>query len=75
MEESLNCIVLKEGTSRVYQCIDRQYIYNLKKNNKQITNKKKICKPIKVMCRHFHIHVYTSTEYDSPYFLRKFIYY
>lgn len=67
MEGSLNCVVLKEGTSRVYQCIDRQYIYNLKKNNnKQITNKNKICKPIKVMCRH----VYTSTEYDSPYFLR-----
>lgn len=31
MEESLNSIVLKEGTSRVYQCIDRQYIYNLTK--------------------------------------------
>lgn len=41
MEESLNCIVLKEGTSRVYQCIDRQYIYNLEKKQQQTNNKQK----------------------------------
>lgn len=41
MEESLNCIVLKVGTSRVYQCIDRQYIYNLKKQQQQTNNKQK----------------------------------
>lgn len=42
MEGSLNCVVLKEGTSRIHQCIDRQYIYNFKKqqqtNNKQKQN-------------------------------------